>query len=211
MEDDGLVVTEAGRVAHLSAPRNAYTLPGYPAFRALIIKLVGDTVESRMWTRVAQAVLSVLTAGLIYLIGRRFGARTGLLALLLAALYPPFALANSYLQTEVLFTFLLVASMYWFVRWSDSLSWLEALTAGAVFGLSLWIRPATVLWAPVAAGLVVVRSNQRRRAVAQALAIGVTLTVVIMPWWIRNAELYDRFVPNQNLPGRRPIRLRYIG
>ena len=35
VENGDLVVTEAGRVAHLSAPRNAYTLPGYPAFRAV--------------------------------------------------------------------------------------------------------------------------------------------------------------------------------
>ena len=196
IEDGGLVVTESGRVAHLSVPRNAYTLPGYPAFRALIIKAVGDAIESRMWTRIAQALLSALTAGLIYLIGRRFGARTGLLALVLAALYPPFTLANSYLQTEVLFTFLLVASVYWFVRWSDSLSWVDALVAGAVFGLSLWIRPATALWAPVAAGLVVLRARPHRgRAVVQAIAIGVMIVAVIMPWWVRNAELYDRFVP----------------
>jgi len=196
VENGNLVVTEAGRTAHLTAPRNAYTLPGYPAFRAAIIKAVGDTYESRMWTRMAQALLSVLSAGLVYLLGRRFGERAGLLALLLAAVYPPFAMANSYLQTEVVFTFLLVASVYWFVRWSDSLSWVDGLAAGAVFGLSLWIRPATALWAPVAAGLVVMRAQpQRGRAVFQALAIGILIAAVIMPWWVRNMGLYNRFVP----------------
>lgn len=196
IENGDLVVTEAGRIANLSAPRNAYTLPGYPALRALIIKAVGDTYESRVWTRLAQALLSVLSGGLIYLIGRRFGARVGLLALVLAALYPPFAMANTYLQTEVLFTFLLVASVYWFARWSDSLSWIDAVAAGAVFGLSLWVRPAIALWSPLAAALVVLCARPPRgRAILQAIAIGATIAVVIAPWWIRNAGLYERFVP----------------
>ena len=196
IENGDLVVTEAGRVAHLSAPRNAYTLPGYPALRAVLIKVAGNTYDSRMWTRAVQALLSVLTAGLIYLVGRRFGPRTGLLALGLAAVYPPFALANTYLQTEVLFTFLLLASAYWFLRWSDSLSWVDALAAGAIFGLSLWVRPAMSLWAPVAVGLVFLCARPRRgRAAMQAVAIGVMIAVILMPWWVRNAELYNRFVP----------------
>ena len=106
-------------------------------------------------------------------------------------------MANSYLQTEVLFTFLLLASVYWFVRWSDSLSWVDALvgrrrvrvvavgSAGdGACGLR-WLQALVVLCA----------RTQRRRAAVQALAIGVMIAAVIMPWWVRNAELYDRFVP----------------
>ncbi len=96
----------------------------------------------------------------------------------------------------MLFTFLLLASVLWFVRWSESLSWVDALAAGAVFGLSLWVRPAMALWAPVAAFVVILAArSQRRRTVLQAIAIGVMIAAVMTPWWIRNAELYDRFVP----------------
>lgn len=196
MEDGELVVTEAGRVDLLADRANAYTLPGFSAYRALIIKASGGVAESRVWTRLVQAILSVLTAGLIYLIGRRFGPRCGLIALSLSAVYPPFTTANTYLQTEVLFTFLLLMSVYWFVRWSESLSWTEGVAAGVVFGLSLWVRPAMALYAPLAAGVVALRSRpQRTRAFAQAAMIGVVILLAVMPWWVRNLGLYDRFVP----------------
>lgn len=195
-EQGNTVVTESGRTASLSDPPNAYTLPGFPAFRAAILSITGDIASSRVWTRLAQALLSVLSAGLIYLIGRRFGARVGLLALALAAVYPPFTMANSYLQTEVLFTFLMLLSLYFFLRWSDTMAWRPALAAAATFGLSMWVRPSMALWAPLAAALVILGSRRgRARSVLQATAIGLTILLVLLPWWVRNGDLYGRFVP----------------
>ena len=77
VEDGGLVVTEAGRSG--ASLRSAQRLHAsrIPRVSSLMVKAAGNTYDSRAWTRLAQAILSVLSAGLIYLIGRRFGARTG--------------------------------------------------------------------------------------------------------------------------------------
>jgi 4-amino-4-deoxy-L-arabinose transferase-like glycosyltransferase len=191
-----LIITDVGRERLLQAPRNAYTMPGYAVFLAAVYRVFGAGSDRWLVVRVIQALLSVVTALLVYLIGRRFGPRVGLTALILAAVYPPLTLANSYVLTEVVYTFLLVLFAFLFLRWVDTHRWVTASGAGAVFGLGVWVRPTGAPWLLVAGAIVIVATRDRRaRAAAQLLVMALIAAMVMAPWWIRNAELLGRFVP----------------
>lgn len=193
---DGLVVDKAGRQALAGEPRNAQYMPGYPAFRAAILKLVGDGEQWRLWTRISQAVLSVLGALLIYLLARRYSERAGVLALLISLLYQPLITSNSLLLTEVLFTYLLVACVYCVVLWSEHRVIGRASAVGLFLGLAFWVRPTVLPWAALVAIIAVVYYRSERRGVVLQIAIAGLVAIAIMcPWWIRNYEVYRRFVP----------------
>ncbi|NTU70938.1 MAG: glycosyltransferase family 39 protein [Coriobacteriia bacterium] len=194
--DGVLRVSQAGHALLGGIERNAYTMPGYPIVRAAVMAATPSDGPARIATRLLQALLSTLVAWVAYLLGRRFSERAGLLALLGCALYPPFTLANSYLLTEVVFTAVLIASVYAVVRWSDDLDTRWALAAGALFGVSLYIRPTMALWIPFAALCVVVaRRSQVKKVLLQSALLGLVVIAVITPWWLRNGSIYDRFVP----------------
>lgn len=192
-----LVVTDAGRASLLNAPRNAYTMPGFPAFLAVLWRVIGATAQRFLAARVAQAVLSVLTAALIYLIGIRFGPRVGHVALVLSALYPPLTLANSYLLTEVLYTFLLTLFVWVFLVWLDGGYRAPlAIAAGAAFSAGMWVRPTAAIWIVLAWLLVLVARRGEWRAVVRGIVVmGVVAAAVIAPWWVRNYGVYHRVVP----------------
>lgn len=140
------------------------------------------------------AVLVALTAWLGQAL---FDARVGLLAGLVAALYPAFVFQSHYLWSESLFSVLVTAGLLGLVVARRSRRSSLAALSGLAFGVATLTRELAV----VAAGLGAVwwitatPPAQRRQAAARAgLMLACTL-LVVLPWTLRNQQLLGRFVP----------------
>jgi len=191
-EDDELIITEGDRRSFLSAPRSAFPMPGYPLFRSIFFRLSRDLARVRLLTRLAQALLSMMSAIIVWAIARRFSARAGKIALLASAAYVPFTLADSYLLTETLFAALLVSFLALYLLWTDRRDARVAALAAFVLGLATWVRPPFAPWLLVAAVLTMLSSRTRSLRDARHLALmGIVLVLTISPWWVRNASLND--------------------
>jgi 4-amino-4-deoxy-L-arabinose transferase-like glycosyltransferase len=74
-----------------------------------------------------------------------------------------------------------------------------ALGAGAAWGLAVLVKPSWALYPPLAVGAGIVlagRGPGRRSGFLRAgLLVGLGMAVVMAPWWVRNAQVYGRFVP----------------
>jgi 4-amino-4-deoxy-L-arabinose transferase-like glycosyltransferase len=140
-------------------------------------------------------VLSVL---LIYAIAKRiWGRRTGLIAAGLAAIFPPLVLLSRDLVSETLFVPLELGAVLCvlnFRRSGGALRW--AAAAGLLCGVAALTRNAgLVLILPIAIGVWTLRPRLRPAALAApALALAVAALAVI-PWLIRDAAEFGRFVP----------------
>ena len=95
---------------------SAYFAPGYPYFLALVDVIDGH--ETRRGgaihpARISQAVLGTITVALIGLVALElFGAIAGLIALVLAAIYPVLIELSATLVAENLLTALVLAAVY---------------------------------------------------------------------------------------------------
>ncbi len=194
--DGELVIDDKAREQFLSAPANAYTMPGYPAVLGATWAVSPTGDSHRSIARLLQAVLSVATAGVVFLLARPLGERTALFALVIAAVYPPLTLANSYLITEVLYTFLLTAFVYTFVRWHTTRNVWLAAAAGTLLSLGMYVRPTMAFWIVGAAVAVVYfGAANRSQLVRQLVVMAIVSAAVMTPWWVRNYSVYGRFVP----------------
>lgn len=178
---------------------NATVLPGYVFFLAALYRLFG--IDPQPLVSVAQAVLSGLTMWGIFVLGRRMaGPRAGLAAVALAAAYPPFWWSYRYVLTEDLFTLLVVwgaCAMLAAYRMVPGLRWAVGwLGVGALAALSTLVRAVGGVWV-LAAGLVLLAASRgsRRRVLLGGVVALITAVCVMTPWWIRNAGIYDAFVP----------------
>jgi 4-amino-4-deoxy-L-arabinose transferase-like glycosyltransferase len=146
---------------------------------------------------VVGTLLVLLTAQLAHAF---YGRKAGLAAGVIAAVYPTWIAYSHYLWSETLFTALVtggfVAAVYGKRRGGPE-SWILAATAGALFGaaaltreLGLVISAACALWWVVSAA-----GKSRQRAIPHALVVVALSVVVILPWTIRNYQIFDRFVP----------------
>ena len=166
--------------------------PGYPAFLALTGggRQVEDSVPASV--KIAQAFVGGLGVVLVGLIaGQLGGRRVGALAAGLAAVYPPLVWIAAYGFSEALFWPVGLAIAWAFDRalgrTSDALFFAGA--AGLLTGAGILIRPALLLFVPLAVAWCLVR---RRGLAPLILVAGVIM--VVGPWTVRNYVHHGRLM-----------------
>jgi hypothetical protein len=172
--------------------------PLAPFFYAGVYRLTGGVNEKT--GRAAVALLGGLMVLLVYLLGRRLGGPVvGILAALLAAIYPTFIDNNEQILSEPLAAFTLTAAVLGFLWASDPGRSLWAwLLPGAALGATALARPEYLPFAGVFALIALVRIGRRRGyrlGVASAALLVVAFAAVLTPWTVRNFLVLDRFVP----------------
>ena len=78
-------------------------------------------------------------------------------------------------------------------RWGQVLAW--SLVAGLMNGQAILIRPSWLLFPPLVSLLLLACFGQRSRTFLSAVVVGLGIIVAMTPWWYRNYQLTDRFVP----------------
>lgn len=190
-------------IARSLAEGHGYTLDGitptalrtplYPIFLAMVFSLPGAEITT---AQAVQAVLGSFSCVLVLLLGRiLLGERIGLVAGILAAVYFPGACADVSILSESLFGLLLTAAVLLLSLPSRTRS--QAVLAGLAMGLSALARPNGIPVALCMAAWLMIRPDRRRQAAVFALAAG----LVVLPWVVRNAIVFHRFIPTYSLSG----------
>ena len=189
--------------------------PGYPLFLAAIGADAGGRDATPARVKIAQSIVGALGVWLIGQLARRAaGPAAGVAAAAIAAVYPPLVWICAYVLSEALYSTVALATVLILniaidraagstdpsraTRASSVLAldrrWLRrggglAILAGLATGVAILVRPAMLLFLPLAAVWLLAH---RRIALAAALVIGTLL--VVAPWTARNLRVYDRFV-----------------
>ncbi len=176
--------------------------PLYPFVVAGLYEVSG--LENYQAVRAFQALLSLATMALVYLLGREsFSCGVGWWAAAFYGFYPSLLGYNNLILTEVLFTFFLVAACLALTRAlaRDSLAALAA--AGALLGLATLTR--SVLWLfPAVLGLFLLwawRGTLARRLLA-CVALALPFALILTPWAVRNTRLERTLVVVDCMGGR---------
>jgi 4-amino-4-deoxy-L-arabinose transferase-like glycosyltransferase len=163
--------------------------PLFPGFVAAIWTVSG--IGNLQAVRAVQVVLSLLTAWLVYLLGRRaFNRTVGVWAAVVCWLYPSLIFFNVTILTETLFTLLLVAFVLLTLMVVQQPRPLLAIACGALLGLAALTRsivwPVPLLLCPLLG--VLIRQPLRVRFAVPALVLA-GYAAIIAPWAIRNTRL----------------------
>jgi 4-amino-4-deoxy-L-arabinose transferase-like glycosyltransferase len=186
---------EQGVYGYKSTESNAQVMPGLPLYMAAIYKIVDYTERDPFpYIRYANAVLSLVTLVLIFLLARRLaGPYIALAAAFVSAIYPPFVWANGAILTEVPATLLLTAYFYWQVRTFDTGRWTDALIAGLLLGATALVRAEFL---PLVAALYLFYWLWKRKKETWKLAVVscIGIALIMSPWWIRNLAVMNDII-----------------
>jgi 4-amino-4-deoxy-L-arabinose transferase-like glycosyltransferase len=166
--------------------------PLYPLVLAGLTKVgLGGTLGHRS----LGLALGAVNIGLIALIARRLaGDRAGVVAALVAAVYPIFVGADTDLMSETLYGPLIAGILLSALLMLGAPSARLAAVTGALIALAALTRSEALLFLPLLAlPLAWMRGRPGRWA-----RIGATVgacAVVLAPWAVRNALTFERFVP----------------
>jgi 4-amino-4-deoxy-L-arabinose transferase-like glycosyltransferase len=139
--------------------------------------------------RLAGSLFGAGTIAVVGLLGRHLaGARAGLLAAAIAALYPTLIAADGALMSESLYGLLVALSLLAAYRLLEAPGIGRAVALGAVAGLAALTRGEALLLLPLVLIPVLWRPGGWRPALVAVLA----LVVVLTPWTARNWIVFDR-------------------
>jgi 4-amino-4-deoxy-L-arabinose transferase-like glycosyltransferase len=184
------------RFEHLALPSAGHP-PLYPLVLSGVSALGGTSVMAH---RALGLPLGAVTIVLVGLLGRRAGGeRVGLVAAGLCAIYPLMIATDGALMSETLYGALVAALLLFAWALLERPGRRRAALAGGVLGLAALTRSEAVLLLPLLLWPVAWRGGgeRRDRLLRAALATAGCL-VVIAPWAIRNAAVFERFVPISN-------------
>jgi hypothetical protein len=196
---EGGVSSFLRRDSPLADPDTLGHPPGYPALVALVSSVAGDTDAPVQFFQITCDALSAVVLFLLVAELLTFGA--GAAAGALAALSPQFAWNSVLLLPDTLAVLPLLAAVYCVAlatrraRDDKTRARLALLfAAGALVGLSCWLRANALLLAPLLAAVALLLSA-RGRGLRGALALLAGALVVVGALTVRNAFVFRRFIP----------------
>lgn len=186
--------------------------PGIPLLLGALFAAFGYDAGGLLAVHIAFSCIGLLTAIGAYLLGTLLCDRvTGLLAAAFCALEPGLVSVNSLFLTETPYMCLNLFVMYCFIRcvkeWNLRIYWtgIVCMLLGAMF-------KGLVLMAPLAALPLILRCRERIRAwIPRGAVIVVAFVIGFSPWWVRNWQVLDRFVPFTANRGDLQLLGSYIG
>ena len=179
----------------------AFRPPSYPFLLAGVYTVTGVAhakVEDRVRAaRILGIVISTLIVGLIGVVAAQlWGRRVALAAMGLAAFYIPLIVVGGSVMSEPLFAALLLGALAAAIQHRRSHRWRWVLLAGVLAGLTILTRAnALVLLLPLGLAVWTGRPRFSPRALAVPAALVVLALLTVSPWTIRNAVVFDRFIP----------------
>lgn len=176
----------------LSDPNHLGHPPGYPILIAALFTLFDD-VDTAL--QIFQILADSAAAILIFLIALSLlNTATATISGLLVALAPQFTYNSVMLLPDTLSVLPVLLAVYLLVRAIRRPRLMTVISSGALIGLSCWLRANTMLLAPFIA-LVFAILFERGKRLRYGLALVGGSLIVILPLTIRNAIVYDHFIP----------------
>jgi 4-amino-4-deoxy-L-arabinose transferase-like glycosyltransferase len=166
--------------------------PGLPLLAGGVIAICGDSV---VCMRLTMCFIAALIVPAIYLAGRAIvDARTGFLAALVGAVYPPWLYQSGAVLTDLPAAVLGCLVVWLLVRgWKrDSLPLLAG--AGMIAGFTTLVRPTAIAFFVAGFAWLLIVMKTWRRGLSSALVLLVGFSLLIAPWCVRNYYAHGRFV-----------------
>ncbi|HEX8194091.1 MAG TPA: glycosyltransferase family 39 protein [Allosphingosinicella sp.] len=166
---------------------------GYPALLAGSMMVFGPNLVGPLLLNLLAAAATVW---LVLWFGRRLAGSEAAarLAALLYALYPAHIVYTGAPFNEVVTTALAMGAFALLVAGRRRMLWLVA--AGLLFGIATLMRPQVMLFpaGAIVALLLVYRDFLWRDAAKAALVVHIALFAAVMPWSLRNQQVFGEFV-----------------
>jgi len=180
----------------------AFRPPAYPVLLAGVYKVTGvrhGTEHDRVVpARIIGIIIGTLIVAMIFIVARQlWGRRVALLAMLGGAIYIPLILVGASVMSEPLFALLLLGALAAAIQHRRSTHrWRWVVVSGVLAGLTCLTRAnALVLLLPLGLAVWTVRPRWSVRAFAAPALLVILALVTVSPWTIRNAIVFDRFIP----------------
>ncbi len=125
-----------------------------------------------------------------------FNKKAGLISAVIFSFYPPNLVTPGYILTECLFTFILLALIYFSFKYADNLSNSKAVIISLLWIIGVFCRPTLLFYLCFYLFYIFINKYYK---LSQCIKFGITMALIFivfaLPWWARNYNEYNMFIP----------------
>lgn len=183
------------RFSGIEELQKEYSLPPvYPIFLSTIYWVFG---RDFLAVRLVQAIIGASISILMFLIGREiYNKKVGIIAAVVASVYPYFVFISGLLYVTVLFTFLILVFIWFALKSFDDDNIWSPILAGLFLGLATLSGPILFALYPFVLAWFLILSKRPMISRLKSICILFGATIVTLtPWGIRNYFIFDRITP----------------
>ncbi|MBI4982025.1 MAG: glycosyltransferase family 39 protein [Candidatus Omnitrophica bacterium] len=171
----------------------ARRVPVYPFFLSVVYLFYGHSLVA---ARFVQAILGALTSIFVYLIcNDLINKRAAVFAAVFSALYYPFIVQPAYLLTEVLFSLILLCSLYFLNKFYAKRRSFDLFLFVSLLGIAVLTKDVLFYFAIIAFFWIAAVSIQSKSIVKHLSLFVFSFLLVMLPWLVRNFIIYKEIIP----------------
>ena len=185
---------ETGKLTYKNPDTSTvFIMPGIVFVLAPFVKIFG-MIGAITPFRIFSAIIQTASLYMIFLIARKmFNNKVAVVSLILSAIYIPNIYMTNLLLTETMFLFFFMLLCLIVVYGLEKKQLKYYIVGGIVWGLAALFRPSIGLFPLVILGMWLIKKYTLQEMFK--LASSVAFILVMSPWWIRNAVVFNRFIP----------------
>jgi 4-amino-4-deoxy-L-arabinose transferase-like glycosyltransferase len=163
--------------------------PIYPLFLALILFLFKNSINAVL---IIQLLISLLILFLVIDIGKRiFQSEYNYYNNLILALYFPLWMLSASILTEIVFTFFITLSIWFYLISFEKNKFNYVLLSGILLGIAFLTRPIALIIFIVTSSLILFKREKIKLKSFGIFTLG--FIIIIAPWVLRNYFVLDEF------------------
>lgn len=176
----------------LIAGTRAYWPPGYPFLLTPFVWLFGNGKTAIISLNSLLYIIGI--TGTWYFAKSINGYKAGVLAAMAFAIWPNLiSMMGVPTKEQAIITFLPWAAVLLY-RFMIDLKYLQILLGGMIAGIAALVQPSIMLW-PAVCFVILWICNSLRLALTGSLIFALGMVISISPWTVRNAIIFNTFLP----------------
>lgn len=146
--------------------------------------------------RIVQAIVQVLSLLLIFFIARKlFNSKVGAAAVVLNVLCVAEIWVPTLVLTETFFKFFVLCLMYFSIYALEKNKVKYYVWGGVFLALATLFRPTIATFPILILIMWVIKRVRFKDAVKYTAAVMIVFVMILSPWWVRNYNVFHRFIP----------------
>lgn len=172
-----------------------YIMPGLTFILSFFVIIFGK-FQAIIAFRIFQVVLQICSLNLIFIIGKRvFNKKAALIACIIDSIYIVEIYAANLILMEVTFKFLILLLIYLSIKALETKKTKYYVLAGIVWSLGCLFKPTIAVY-PLVILVVWIKARYKMKEMVKYASIVVAIFCIIMsPWWVRNYNNFNMFIP----------------
>lgn len=190
------ILADTGKyVYHNVSISTTFMMPGLSYTLALFTIIFGKFGGLTAF-RVFQAIIQTISLLLVFFLGRKvFNSKVGAIAIAINALCISEVWTANLLLTETMFKFFVLNMVFFCIYAIEEKKVRYYIIGGMFWGIATLFRPTITLFPVIILMMWIITKYKFKEILKNTIIVSIVFCTILSPWWIRNYNLFHKFIP----------------